>query len=494
MIIYNSNKKFIGIDDSDLKTLGFKNLADLQSEAADFADLFVKTPGHVHNFKNVHWIDFVLCAKSAQESKAIIHTNNQNFKLNLEVKTIYLSDAPSTPAFSISLNNIRSLSNDEKTKIVDELEVRTAPAVENSTPTKEVLSDEDIGVILDDLHSDTCDILHDPYAVVDDKDSAEITQDELEYTVQEDDVEIQDMYEDEVQNEEAEEYVFDSQKTAEALEMPVSLIEEFIEDFISQAKEFKDAIYNSVAQEDMEELQSYSHKLKGVAANLRVNNALEVLTKINQAKDFSTSKKDLDSFYNIISKLSGEKTKNQNPPIEQQSHAPIIENISITEDDELLEIAEDDDSIEIKLDEDDEEIVISDDFDILDDAMNQIIQESDLYSEDEDLIPEIKTQAYSRTSAANEIGIDEESFSELFNDYIDDSQNLIHSIEEAINDNNPSAWREAAIKLKGMSDNMRIKSFITDLEVLITTKVTNDAHNALEHIQTIMFEILETKD
>lgn len=382
MIIYNSNKKFIGIDESDLKILGFNTLAALQTEVEDFADFFVKTPGHVHNFKHIHWIDFVLFAKSAEESKAIIHANHKNFKVTLEVNTIYLSDAPSSQAFSISLNNIRSLSADEQTKIAEVIDI------------------------------------------------FEPIQDDLEHI---------------------EEFVFDPQKTAEDLEMPVALIEEFIEDFISQAKQFKDAIYNSVEQSNMKELHAYSHKLKGVAANLKVNDALKILTKINKAKDFTTSKKDLDTFYKIITKLS-----------------------------------------ELKIDDD--EPVISDDFDMLDDAMNEIFKENENENENDDFITEIATQDYNKASAANEIGIDEESFNELFNDYIDESQDLISSIEEAINNNDADTWRKASIKLKGMSDNMRIYSFGTDFEVLITTKATNDAKDALAHIQSIIFKLLETKN
>ena len=44
MLIYNHQQEFVGINEKDLKSLGFRNLADLQSECKDFADLFVKRP------------------------------------------------------------------------------------------------------------------------------------------------------------------------------------------------------------------------------------------------------------------------------------------------------------------------------------------------------------------------------------------------------------------------------------------------------------------
>ena len=72
MLIYNYKKEFLGIDEADLEALGLNNLEELRSESADFADLFVKTPGHIHNFKHVHWIDYVT-NKDGAEAKVIIH-------------------------------------------------------------------------------------------------------------------------------------------------------------------------------------------------------------------------------------------------------------------------------------------------------------------------------------------------------------------------------------------------------------------------------------
>jgi len=59
MLIYNFQKEFLGIDAKDLQELGYHDLSSLRSEVTDFADLFVKTPGYIHNFQHVHWIDFI---------------------------------------------------------------------------------------------------------------------------------------------------------------------------------------------------------------------------------------------------------------------------------------------------------------------------------------------------------------------------------------------------------------------------------------------------
>ena len=42
MLLYNQRKEFIGIDEDDLSSLDFQNIAELQNESHDFADLFVK--------------------------------------------------------------------------------------------------------------------------------------------------------------------------------------------------------------------------------------------------------------------------------------------------------------------------------------------------------------------------------------------------------------------------------------------------------------------
>lgn len=518
MIIYNSNKEFIGIDESDLKSLGFNNLASLQAEAADFSDLLVRTPGHVHNFEHVHWIDLVSCAKSIEDSKAIIHANNKNFKVNLEIKTIYLANAPATQAYMVVLNNLRLLSGDEKVEIAQELENRVtpSPAVSIPQPITKLIEDdydtyqEPTEVVKNEPYEKE-NIIEDPYAIIDEteeenddnyvQDIYEPTTEELE-NIGDPQVHDDDIYESSVddselrlQAEEADEntFVFDPQKTAEILEMPISLIEEFIEDFINQCIDFKDPLYEAVEKDDMIQLQSYSHKLKGVAANLRVDDALEILNKINKAKDFTTSKKDLDAFYKIISKLSGQE-------IQTQSTSDTLAQESKTQEEEpqKIDLSEDDDleAIEIADDEDDDLLVIDDDLDMIeeddleaieiaDDELNELIEEEN--------VEDSKT-TYNKQTIANEIGVDEESFNELFSDYISESQAIISRIEKAILNNDIDTWKKSAIQLKGMSDNMRINDFITDLEILIATDDSSDAKNALKQIQASIFKILEAKD
>jgi HPt (histidine-containing phosphotransfer) domain-containing protein len=528
MVIYNNNKEFIGIDEENLKSLGYSNLASLLSESADLADLFVKVQGHVHNFKNVHWIDFILCATDKDSSKTILHANSKSYSCTLDIKTIYLSASPMDKSFSISLNNLRALSSTELQNISGDLQARptpvgagvvqeqpqTAPAefddvtLEHNTPAEIDAYDIDEFDIEDSavdapVIQETNDE-KDPYE--EDKfnlDIYEPSADELEkidpadtgttqmtreslYDNLEDHINIDDdLEEDEPstqtltqeKNDDEEDYVFDIQKTADALEMDVATIEDFINDFVMQAKEFKPKLYEAVDNDDMTELKSLSHQLKGVAANLRIHDAQEILVDINNAEDFTNSKTDLDKFYNIMSKLAEEEKEDAFDIAEIDEDVKEDDTLEIPEIPEIPDDVPEDDAFDIaEIDEDALEIV--DDFDLLEDEQDFVKP----------------TQPYDKNDVANQIGLDQDSFNELFEDYSNDSKALVKEIQDAIDADDTNKWQSAAVKLKGMSDNMRVESFKSELEGLIDTQDRLEAKNTLEEINKILLSIIDKKD
>ena len=549
MLIYDNKKQFIGIDEDNLKSLGYSNLASMQAEAADFADLFVKIPGHIHNFKHVHWIDFMLCSTDKSSSKVIIHANGKNFSSVLDIKTIYLTSNPTKPAYNISLNNLRILSEGETQEISGELQTRIAPvstpyvaeiekeedeeiqaqeiseSVEVLDATPSVVENDIMDIDIDEDIIPQSKIEEDPYELEDEfnldvfepsseelekigdaePEDRQITREDLaenlhEHIILDNDTEDISIQSEEVissapaevqsdTEEEAEsDYVFDIQETADALEMDIATIQDFINDFIMQAKEFKPKLYEAVDNDDMIELKSLSHQLKGVAANLRIHDAQEILIQINKASDFTTSIADLNKFYKIIAKLAGEDIEDKKPEAK-----PIIEN---NIEDEPLEIADvEDEPLEIADVEDEPlEIADIDNFDLLDEEQDELIdtkEKENILNEIEDIKP---TQLYDKMIVANEIGLDEESFNELFDDYAKASKELISEIKEAIESNKSQEWQHAAVKLKGMSDNMRINAFKTDIEALITTQNSDDANKIVNEIKEILFQILELKD
>ncbi len=299
MIIYNHKKEFLGIEEKDLQALGFNDLQSLQKEVSDFADLFVKTPGHVYNFQHVHWIDFITCAESSEEQKVIISANNKNYKATIQITITYLVDNPTSKAYLIHLIHLceimpkesESLSEDtvEKEVLVD--------------PTDESLEFQEGNTSLHIDKSET------------EENSINVTVDTYETPLEidlEDELELKDKIEQTPSVKTAQkrfknDYIYDPTVASEELGLPLELIEEFIQDFIEQAKEFKEKLYVALNEGELNNLKILSHKLKGVAANLRIEDALETITLANSSSDLHVIRENLDAFYSIIAKLVDER-------------------------------------------------------------------------------------------------------------------------------------------------------------------------------------------
>lgn len=549
MLIYNYKKEFVGIDESDLKALGFSDLSQLRSESADFADLFVKTPGFVHNFKHVHWIDFVACAEGSEDSKVIIRANGKNFRGTLDIKTAYLVDDPTQKAYIINLVNLRALTHHENEQVAGDVLEKPLPRASTqntpifNTPSNSYSKDVKQTKIITPQTIEEMEVTHDPYEV-----SETDTLDQLEHNtkvvediyedapinIDDELIEIDDIQEsleevDVTQEDEkieaptqetpshiykqalnvGDDYVYDPHFASDELGLPIDLIEEFIQDFISQAHDFKDGLYNSLHDGNKDNVKILSHKLKGVAANLRIEDAFEVLSIINTSSDTDEIKTNLDSFYVIIQKLS-EKSTLATPP------KNIIQSV------EEEEVTDEGDDLIISFKDDIEEAVIydsqvpqkiempelaDDDFTTIDDSHEEEIQEitldenfDEIDNLDEiqniDLEPELKEISsikYNKAQAASDIGIDEESFETLLDDFIIEGRSACSEIKSAIEEDKASLWREVAIRLKRMSDNMRIYDFTAELESIINTQDSKEAKEAIDAISNKLEQISSEK-
>ena len=96
---------------------------------------------------------------------------------------------------------------------------------------------------------------------------------------------------------------------------------------------------------------------------------------------------------------------------------------------------------------------------------------------------------YNKNQVAHEIGIDDESFNELFQDYLNESQVSTKVINDAIEQNDSTIWKKVAIKLKGMSDNMRIHDFSNEVQTLIDTTDVETAKHAIKTINATLEQI-----
>jgi len=545
MLIYNFQKEFLGIDETDLRTLGFNTLEELRSEVTDFADLFVKTPGYIHNFQHVHWIDFIKYADASEESKVLINIKGKTFKATLGISSLYLIDNPSAPAYMIRLNNLHPLSQSENENLSHEVLNRELPKVEPQEPktfpstsiSTETLHDVyDAAPQKEEIYTHPTpsqnaieeDLLEIDMSTPSTFDNAPATnytevttQDE---TPQDNTLGIEglslDVFDDETQvtptpeekpiviEETIEEewdngYQYDPHIASKELGLPIDLIEEFIQDFIIQAKEFKDEIYTSIKNGDVENVKVLSHKLKGVAANLRIEDAHEVLSAVSATNEMDVIHENLDIFYKIIAKLAGE-------PVKQ-----IVTNVITTPTLEKEEENEEQESISLEFKDDDED---EDDFislEFKEDSENYIeeTQEPLLTVEDEDVpskidIPELADDdffeidiqedtpnitepsfSYSKEATAQEIGLDQESFNELFEDFVTESQTIFKNINKAIENDDFESCRNEAIKFKGMSDNMRLHEFSSELETLIHSSDKDAIMKAIEKIDSTLIQI-----
>ena len=603
MLIYNFQKEFVGIDEADLEVFGFSNLSELKAESSDFADMFVRTPGFIHNFKHVHWIDFVTCADPSEQSKVIIEANSKTYKAVLNIETVYLSDSPTSKAYLIHLNNLRgltmqengefsediarkkppkieptvghafNLSQEEEAEIEETPELEGFKPFENLQETPEV--QEKIHEIQEPLPTAPLDISFDDddidESIFDKAEEEPIAVETPKVKVQESpsldplSLDLDDLgFEEDVKPQKkvsavaVEEddgfdysYNYDPQVASDELGLPIDLIEEFIQDFIAQAKEFKDELHTSLDEGDTDNIQILSHKLKGVAANLRIEDAFNTLSIINTSSDISEIGKYLNIFYKIIAKLSGEEIQVVQPVATQvveiepaadddmfgddllvdfkEEEPEVKEELLSTEekkddddmfgDDLLIDFKEEEPEIK---EEDNDDSYLDFDVGVKDSEVPQKIEmpeladddflNDDLLSSDEVLeevkeldeiaidfdddkieMPTAKEEVldidYSKELIANEIGLDQESFDEIFEDYIQDSQSSADAIRKAVTESDFTKCKKETLKLKGMSDNMRVHAFKDELSDLTNSTDKNVLLKAVTKIDAVIAQI-----
>lgn len=427
MLLYNQRKEFVGIDENDLSGLGFNNINELQNESSDFADLFVKKPGFIHNFKNFSWIDFILHSES-EEAKAVIHAKGKNYSCTLHISPFYFTSDES--GYAVLIKNLRPLKGAEDAQATKDLEISggipSSPAPVASSPSRTPTQEKmELDISLDDIQmsepktftpqTETASIPEPELPNFETSSSHELSEPDLldvpepfdssadlllatenefgapidiDYNAPldiDDDLSMDDVSEvdnslimddsaldemllqddlipkpePEIEEAPAKEtkpmlgdyvssgasgeehlselirsgdYQYDPQIAANELGLPVDLIEEFIGDFIDQAHEFHDDLYASVKANDFDNVQILSHKLKGVAANLRVEDAFDTLSVVNVSKDTDEILPNLNHFYKIIAKLEGKEI------IEETPQAPAAEAVepepAVIEDEE----------------------------------------------------------------------------------------------------------------------------------------------------------------
>ena len=98
--------------------------------------------------------------------------------------------------------------------------------------------------------------------------------------------------------------IFDPNEAAEALGLPESLILEFVNDFIEQAREEMKSFEKAYETGDIDTINEIAHKLKGVAANLRIEDMRQLMENVQHARNPKEVEKELIDFYHKLAALT----------------------------------------------------------------------------------------------------------------------------------------------------------------------------------------------
>lgn len=537
MLLYNHKQEFIGIDEEGLRLLNYASLDELLNVCSDVADLFANEPGYIHNFKNFGWINFLLHSDS-DTSSAIVHANGRVFSCRLSVSKMYLCENPLQNGYSIEMSHVKSISGEDiKPHIIPPKTQKheiSVPKAESTYISKPSPLPDYSHITPTQLNApgvlDIPDIAFSPFDEIEDiypnlsmaaeKPSAEETlqkpslQESIESPVKpaETTQAIPLMQKSTRYNAHekeflsyhkvADSYIYDPHVAASELGLPVDLIEEFIGDFIQQSLDFKEDLFESAMKSDFNNLHILSHKLKGVAANLRIDDAFETLSIINASSDLSEIEANLKYYFEIILKLSGKESAQedmtQETPDTQTSNTAA--SISLEEpaaaittetlqniypfglkhyDDEplLIQAEKTASPEEVPASLAPKESVFKKEFLDLDNATIETEEKTVIPKEgvSENIVIKLPTFHYDSQSVARELRMEKSFFDELLFDYKNDARVISNQITQAIIAFDTHTWRESAAKLKGISDNLRLSEISEELAIL---SKTNDAQEA----------------
>ena len=323
-----------------------------------------------------------ICARDADEIESFTSTLKKPF---LPTDLVELFLVLGKEASAINLEDETPTDNEETlddTEDIEELEEFNADDLEFDKDDLEEVDLEDIG---EDEESELEDFeeiqLHDELEVNEASDDGLLLEDlELDEELVLDDLketetesvldidelkEVQDLLEETEENTEQKErksveFSYDLDSVANELSFSKDMLLEFVEDFISQAKDQKEQLYNSLENQELGILKEESHKLKGVAANLKIIQAYESLVVINTSEDTDLIKDELDNLYTVIDKLDAKLNTEDETKIPQELdefESKVIEEIEDIPDAESSEIVKESEKPEENktIEEDDDE-------------------------------------------------------------------------------------------------------------------------------------------
>jgi len=532
LLIYNHEKQMVGVDETTLKQIGYDSLNAFLKEHSDIADLFVKKPGYVHKFQNFSWIDFVQHAE-ADETKVIVMNGHKQFSCTLDVSPLYMTASPDEPGYLVDFQHIRSLHGaamDSTAPVIEEsaIPINSEPDLPMDTlddRESTILEEPDLFDIPDGPPMSIPDINPDGSLDVSmdfDKPSAPTPKEKPmlgDYINPEEKAFIDNL-------QTAKSYAYDPHVAADELGLPVELIEEFIGDFIQQAHEFKTQLFDAALKEDFDEAHVLSHKLKGVAANLRVEDAFEVLSIINNSRDQIETEANLKQFYRIIAKMEGEEVpelmaaeastkETQAPELPDEDDDIYDLGFTLDEPDETITLKESTPP-PVKADDKTDDmfaLTLPDDDDSDDNMLDNLYLPPDDGPEEEPITlqpatpqepetteePKVETgtsQAdkheplhYDMKKAAMELDLKQEFVNELCMEFKQEAEAKKEALLLAIDQQDFRRIQSMAFEFKGLSDNLRIDQLSETLKTLIRENSAVSAKEEAERFYQLLKQI-----
>ena len=531
MLIYNHNKELTGIDDETLHHLGYKTLGEFFQSYRDVSELFVKKPGYIHNFQNFPWIDFVLHS-DAEDIKAIIQSDKKHFSCNISISPVFLKDAPDREGYIVHFKHIKSLSG-EPTEAFERESFSTAePAaladydydlpieseVSNEQPV--LLEEPDMfdipempPVSLPDINPDGSLAGHDVFEPFQEPEKTEkpmlgdyINKEEQAFL-------------DNLQTDAA--YAYDPHVAADELGLPVELIEEFIGDFIQQAHEFRNELFDAALKEDFDEVHVLSHKLKGVAANLRIEDAFEVLSIVNGSRDQVEIEANLKQFYRIVAKMEGKEVPDfvemepestpevpldihddediydfsallKTAPEPQKESAPALK-VPAPEAEPEKEEAEPEEASEEAIEPFDLDVIPKEEQHLISDAAEKqhYQQMSGNIATDADLHvgTDFEPLKYDIKKASAEIGLKPAFIQGLIDEFVSDANGKKDELMKAIGSEDMKSIKAIAFEFKGLADNLRITQVSETLTKLLRNESPAAVKKEAEHFYALLKQL-----
>jgi len=315
MILYSKSGDFLGIGKDELSFLGYEDLDEFRYFHSDVADLFVNRPGYICKFKNFSWIDYALHSGTPKKSAIIRLKTGNEVEIPLRIKELFLYSPKrdeDSLYYSVEFENKKSqnsgLQNGSSfTKSTFAPQAQTSQIFENTTSDVEVFKKEEKATEI----SFEEDYTKNEAVDFDNKKQNTTEEPTLKLKI---DIDTQESKKEEIVpllknfNEAGlsnKEIVidFDLANCVGELGLDISLVGEFITNYLDEIDKTTPIIKASLEKGDEVALKSCIYKLKGISDALHMHQLSNALTNIFTAADVELKKSELEKFEKIVLKF-----------------------------------------------------------------------------------------------------------------------------------------------------------------------------------------------